>query len=67
MNINFIRVVGARSTINQPIVLALAEGWRVRWTVLEGWTCLCPADDCEHTGAVAALTDPRVTAIPTTT
>lgn len=66
MNLQFMRVLGARSA--GPGVLAIADGNAVRWRPGGGWSCECdtPGDTCPHVDAVAALLDDRVLTPPTT-
>lgn len=57
--IKILRVVGIRG--KDPVVLAVVEGWLVRWQPDDGWTCECPeALVCPHVDPVADLLDDRV-------
>lgn len=65
MTIKFIRVLGRRA--QQPGVVALVDGIRVKWNRKDGWLCDCETwidgddgDTCPHVEAVADLLDDRV-------
>lgn len=65
MTVKFIRVLGRRA--KDPIVIAVVDGFCVRWTPKNDWTCECDErdfPDCPHATAVEDLLDPRVTAEP---
>ncbi|VEG40285.1 Uncharacterised protein [Mycolicibacterium flavescens] len=62
MKIQILRVIGTRA--RQPTVLAIVDGYAVRWSPKEDWSCTCDElefVDCPHIPAVENLLDPRVT------
>lgn len=61
--IKFLRVIGIRS--KQAGVVALVEGYLVKWHPRRDWDCACltPEDEyeCEHIMTIRELLDDRVT------
>ena len=62
MNIQILRVLGIRS--RTPTVLAIVDGYAVRWQPGDDWSCECDEltyPSCPHIPAIENILDPRVT------
>lgn len=62
MKIKFLRVLGTRA--QHPTVLAIADGYAVRWDPKNDWSCTCDElthPECPHIPAIEHLLDTRVT------
>ena len=66
MNIKILAVHGIRS--HRPVVLAVIDGYRVRWSGPHGWECDCLTDrddlTCDHVNAMADILDDKVLGVP---
>lgn len=65
MKIEILRVLGIRA--QHPTVLAIVDGFTVRWTPKEDWSCSCDEltfPDCPHIPGVENVIAPRILGAP---
>ena len=65
MKIEILRVLGIRA--QHPTVLAIVDGFTVRWTPKDDWSCSCDElafPDCPHIPAVENVIAPRILGDP---
>lgn len=61
MKIEILRVLGIRA--QHPAVLAIVDGFTVRWSPRDDWSCTCDElqfPECPHIPAIEKVIAPRI-------